>query len=389
LRAELGREFCIQYLRERACAKSFPPFLCQAKLHVYDVADLCRYYGELYTKMTNNCASCSRRVAEQSLLVEQPAKPVPTAVAAEKPDAEKPDAEIPLRISCPHIQASPNPLCRRMQSCKESACEAAHSLSPAVRLPFCAAFLRSGGYCAAAAKCPRLHLNHMQLQTKYTMLLKQAVLACRSCAFNCKLFNPASKKHQLPQICNADFIGSCQRPTCQFVHMGEVKHLGLPPYCKTFAQTEACANRTAEKGIIHRTHAQYNATFKKCLAENERRCATCTRQLAGEMRDLDVAAANSTNLRERSPSPDIVFIGASPGMAVSASDKPAANSVAAGSVAKAVKRVAGGSRRSVEESPAKARKVGDISASAKPSVEQGGKARRDSGTGTHVQLLFI
>jgi hypothetical protein len=247
LRAELGREFCIQYLRERACAKSFPPFLCQAKLHVYDVADLCRYYGELYAKMTKNCASCSQRAAEQSLLAEQPVKPVATAVAAEKSDAEKPDAEIPLRISCPHIQASPNPLCRRMQSCKESACEAAHSLSPAVRLPFCAAFLRSGGYCAAAAKCPRLHLNHMQLQTKYTMLLKQAVLACRSCAFNCKLFNPASKKHQLPQICNADFIGSCQRPTCQFVHMGEVKHLGLPPYCKTFAQTEACANRQGWK----------------------------------------------------------------------------------------------------------------------------------------------
>ncbi len=143
-------------------------------------------------------------------------------------------------------------------------------------------------------------------------------------------------------------------------------------------------NRTAEKGIIHRTHAQYNATFKKCLAENERRCATCTRQLAGEMRDLDVAAANSTNLRERSPSPDIVFIGASPGMAVSASDKPAG----AGSVAKAGKRVAG-RRRSVEESPAKARKVGDISASAKPAVEQEGKARRDSGTGTGVQLLFL
>ena len=142
------------------------------------------------------------------------------------------------------------------------------------------------------------------------------------------------------------------------------------------------ANRTAEKGIIHRTHAQYNATFKKCLAENERRCATCTRQLAGEMRDLD-AAASSANLRERSPSPDIVFIGASPGMAVSASDKPAANSASAGSVAKAGKRVAG-RRRSVEESPAKARKVGDISASAKPSVEQGGKARRDSGTGTGV-----
>jgi hypothetical protein len=148
------------------------------------------------------------------------------------------------------------------------------------------------------------------------------------------------------------------------------------------------ANRTAEKGIIHRTHAQYNATFKKCLAENERRCATCTRQLAGEMRDLDVAA-NSANLRERSPSPDIVFIGASPGMAVSATDKPAASSVAAGSVAKAGKRVAGGSRRSVEESPAKARKVVDISGSAKPALEQGGKARRDSGTGTGAKLLFI
>jgi hypothetical protein len=145
------------------------------------------------------------------------------------------------------------------------------------------------------------------------------------------------------------------------------------------------ANRTAEKGIIHRTHAQYNATFKKCLAENERRCATCTRQLAGEMRDLDAAAANSTNLRERSPSPDIVFIGASPGIAVSASDKPAANS---GSVAKAGKRVAG-RRRSVEESPAKARRVGDISASAKPAVEHGGKARRDSGTDTGAQLLFV
>ncbi len=148
------------------------------------------------------------------------------------------------------------------------------------------------------------------------------------------------------------------------------------------------ANRTAEKGIIHRTHAQYNATFKKCLAENERRCATCTRQLAGEMRDLDVAAANSTNLRERSPSPDIVFIGASPGMAVSATDKPAANLVVAGSVAKAGKRVAG-RRRSVEESPAKARKVVDISGSAKTAVEQGGKARRDSGTGTGAQLLFV
>jgi hypothetical protein len=29
--------------------------------------------------------------------------------------------------------------------------------------------------------------------------------------------------------------------------MGEVKHLGLPPYCKTFAQTEACSNRQGWK----------------------------------------------------------------------------------------------------------------------------------------------
>jgi hypothetical protein len=248
--------------------------------------------------VANKVASIKKK-ADKALVLKQTVDKTPTLKqTAEKmppviPAMERPDEEIPLRMRCPHIKVSPAPLCRRMLFCKESKCEAVHRISPPLQLPYCSTYLKSG-VCVDSCQLP--HYSYQQLRGRYTLLLKQAVLACAECAFNCKHFNPANKRYRMAKICNADFIGKCLQPICQFVHLAEVKHLGLPPFCKTFAQTGACSNRTAEKGIIHRTHDQYNATFKKCLAERERRCDTCTKQLAAEMQAAqDVGSRSPTS----------------------------------------------------------------------------------------------
>ena len=321
----------MDYLTKKVCAKSFPPFVCQALNHVYDVSNICRFY-ESYTEMIKEkCKHCIRLKVESDKKLNTPeeiipkpnesqvVKPIPaekfqlprTMDDLEKPklprndDSEKPQKDDPekmtvsvddddieiiekpvpavepgLRVKCTHVSLNTS-LCPDIGQCSIKGCPAAHSINSILNLRYCMDFLRTG--CSKPYCFP--HYTPAQLQAAYILTLKEAVLDCKKCSFNCKLFNPMDRRYRQDRICYKEYTASCRKKSeCNFIHFTEVQHLKMPPPCKTFALKESCPRRGLEKGVVHLTHQKYQYNFLGILKKNLQKCSLCQDELKNEWR---------------------------------------------------------------------------------------------------------
>ena len=301
-------EYCMDYLTKKVCAKSFPPFVCPALNHVYDVNNICRFYESYVENIKEKCENCKRLVAEKtatSSLTLGEINPKPTDLETEKrpksgtktEDPEKktvstddddieiidkpePVVEPGLRMKCTHISLNTQ-ICPEIGHCNNKGCQAAHSINSVLNIRYCMDYLRIG--CSKLNCFP--HYTPTQLQEAYILTLKETVLSCKKCSFNCKLFNPMDRRYRQDRICYKEYTVNCRRKSeCNFIHFSEVQHLKMPPPCKTFALKESCPRRGMEKGVVHLTHQKYQNNLQGILKKNERRCSLCQEELKEEWR---------------------------------------------------------------------------------------------------------
>merc|ERR1740128_299699 len=367
-------EFCMDYLREKVCSKSFAPFVCGSNQHVYDVSEVLRFYESHHKESVEACEYCrdrrnvsksviagkecdknvqpasesvgsstskvatdtnisshdqsktaqdipsltdikqgeatdqttgkessslscvKKKIADENKLTAEASKVLLSESFRDKPDGPakatedddvveilEPEPEPGLKIKCPHIILNPN-ICPQIGQCTDKACRGVHIVSSLVRLQYCLEYLRKKGPCSGY--CPP-HYNPVQLQRAYTLALKEAVLKCSKCSFNCKLFNPENRRYRQDRICFGEYTGKCRKKEkCPFLHFQELSHLKMPPHCRTFAVKGMCPRRGLEKGVVHISHQNYQSNFLNILKENMKKCSLCTSELGRKQQEF-------------------------------------------------------------------------------------------------------
>ena len=303
-----NKEFCMDYLTQKVCSKSFHPFVCSSKNHVYDVGEICRFYESNLAESIEACSECNSKVSstvQKTIITDTSGPKKEEKVSSMKKSTSKPPVkealpETPestdeieiieidvtepgLRVQCPHISENPK-ICPKIGFCSDESCKAAHNLK-LVKVKYCAKYLET-------KSCDNLecepHLTPDNLQLAYKLALQTAVLNCRKCSFNCKLFNPENRRYRQDRICLKEYTAKCRRKKeCTFIHFSEVQHLKMPPPCKTFALKETCPTRATEKGVVHLTHYKYQNNFLAILKKNDRKCSMCQTELKKLQEDFD------------------------------------------------------------------------------------------------------
>ena len=59
----------MDYLTKRVCAKSFAPFVCTSETHVYDVAEVSKFYANYIEQMRRGCIAC--RLKESKIEIQE------------------------------------------------------------------------------------------------------------------------------------------------------------------------------------------------------------------------------------------------------------------------------------------------------------------------------